>query len=92
MGERLLCFDKDAKEMIREQPHKSYQKRVVFLLRTISNTYGLMIKAATRATIVRSSERGLTLHCKCKECGSHYTIDRVPHADVLLASEKDKTT
>lgn len=74
--------------MIRDQPHKSYKGRTVFLLRTIVNRYGLMMKAATRATIERSIDSGMTLHCKCKECGSHYTITGVQPDDVMLATEK----
>lgn len=73
--------------MIRDQPHNVYKNRTVFLLKTITTIGGLMMKAATRATILRSSGSGLTLHCKCKECGSHYTIDRISHGDVILADK-----
>lgn len=76
--------------MIRSQPHNTYKGRAVILMRTIQTIGGLMMLAATRADITRSTNEGLTLHCKCKECGSHYTIDRVAHSDVLLL--EDKTT
>lgn len=76
--------------MIRNQPHNTYRGRIVILMKTILTRGGLQILAATRADILQSTTEGLKLHCKCATCGSHYTIDRVAHDDVLLLAEKDQ--